>query len=152
MLDLYDQTGYGWFPCCAHNMELSVSKALARTVNVKALLEKCEDLSFLFRNNCLAWRRLRTAQISLNHSTKPLKPLNACATRWNSKLLMAKRLLQLLPAIDSVILDMKAPGTSSDVRRALKGIEDMWIDQDEVQILQDLLAQIGRASCRERVL
>ncbi|KAF8938639.1 hypothetical protein BGZ58_000452 [Dissophora ornata] len=43
-------TGYGWNPCSAHNIQLCVDTAISNTEDVHALLDKCSDLSSAFRN------------------------------------------------------------------------------------------------------
>ncbi|KAF9929836.1 hypothetical protein BGZ65_005618 [Modicella reniformis] len=92
-----------WIPCSAH-IQLCIHKAINKTSAAKALLDKCQKISTLFKNSGAALRLLN-------------KELPGNATRWNSHFTMAERVHQTIEAIPATLDKMKT-GTTEEKAKA----------------------------------
>ena len=95
----------GEFPhigCFAHTMNIAVNKAL-QVNEVKSLIGKCRKLVSVFRSSYLKTDKLHKAQATLE--MKELQLIQDVETRWNSALMMLRRLLKVYPAIYATLYD-----------------------------------------------
>ena len=100
---LMEATGLlqNYFPCFAHTINLSVSKAL-NVPEIQRVLGKCRQLVAVFKHSYL--KKLQLVQQEKLLGIKELQVIQDVCTRWNSALFMIQRLLLLMPAIYGVLI------------------------------------------------
>lgn len=86
--------------CFGHTLNLAVNRCLSIS-EVSALLGKCRKLVSVFKQSSLKTSALHTAEVTLE--LQQLQVLQDVETRWNSALGMISRLLEILPAIWTVL-------------------------------------------------
>ncbi|KAF9150578.1 hypothetical protein BGX20_005640, partial [Mortierella sp. AD010] len=143
-MGLLKDSEIGWFPCAAHNMQLCVNAAINKCGRVKQIMDRCQELSHYFRSSNILKERLSSAQKIDDPSAKALVPLTICATRWNSKYLLADRVVALLPAMTATVEKLRSPLASTEEKNLLKKLPTM-LDEDDISILKEVLALLGSA-------
>ena len=122
---------YPHIGCFAHTLNLAVSKCM-NVSEVSFLVGKCRKLVSVFKQSYLKTMSLHNAQAVLE--IKQLQVLQDVETRWNSALIMIRRILQIYPAIYATLYTDKKhqhllPSDSElhaldDLKQLLTPIED----------------------------
>lgn len=120
-------------------MQLCVNAGLDGVAEVKALIDKCQDISTFYRNNSAAKWVLVAAQTSLNPAAPTVTFLIHCRTRWNSKYDMANRVARLLPAIDATVARISDPTAAAELREIAPKATGKTLTEEEVTTLRELL-------------
>lgn len=95
------RTGWKFFGCYAHSLNLIVSNAL-KIPELKITLDKVKSIVSHFKRSTKANRKLIETQKNLGINN-PKKILQDIVTRWNSTYYMVERFVELEPAIRSTI-------------------------------------------------
>jgi len=125
-----------WLPCSSHQMQLCINKALEAAPSASLLIGRCQKISNIFRNFRAADEALKAAMKSLQH--KPLKMQTATVTRWNSKYYMAKRVSDLMPAVD-IAFRCLSLGTTTEERRRTSELRPLLFSEEELKELKEVI-------------
>src|SRR5690554_4804758 len=90
------------FPCIAHGLHNNVKSALASSTELQVLTTKCHKLTTFFHASPKMAQALQREQELINRDVPPVVVIIDVVTRWNSILLMLRRLLKLRMAIESL--------------------------------------------------
>lgn len=116
-------------PCFAHTLNLVVQKAIDDTRGLETLVNKVKQIVTYFKQSVVAHDELIKCQ--KNHNVEPKKLIQDVITRWNSKLYMLERFIELADYIGTILLqNAKAPAM-------LTGTE-MAIIKELIQILSPI--------------
>jgi len=132
-------------PCAAHTLQLSINKGLENRM-CSHLLTLASDIVAAFRHSPKRTNALENKISELGQ--KNLCLIQRCPTRWNSSMDMLMRLLELRPAIVSIMLDRTLFNTKT--AKKLEILEEDW---EYCQILVKLLKPLQLATtvlCYER--
>ncbi|KAF8910224.1 hypothetical protein BGZ58_005938, partial [Dissophora ornata] len=129
-----NRTKASWLPCAAHVMQLCVNKSISSTPAVDAVLTKCQSISVHFRTFSSAEVLFEVEQKLLG--MKPLKFLSVVITRWNSKLDMARRVLELIQPFKN-FMERAELHEDKSVRKHHKTLSPHMLSDPEVAILQE---------------
>ncbi|XP_045198743.2 E3 SUMO-protein ligase ZBED1-like [Mercenaria mercenaria] len=121
------------FGCFGHILNLAVNRCLS-VPEISSLLGKCRKLVSVFKQSSLKTTALHTTEANLE--LKDLQVIQDVETRWNSALMMIKRLLEILPAIWAVLYKDKKNShlLPSDT------------DRNHMEDLKDLLQPVEEAT------
>lgn len=92
-----DISEVNWIPCASYKIQLCINKALDKTPDAQALIDRCYKISTFYRGGGFSTDLLMKHQRRLYD--KSFKLLSMNATRWNSRYTMAARVLRVLGAI-----------------------------------------------------
>ena len=91
-------------PCAAHTLNLCVVDGLKKIKEFREVIDKCRKIVNIFKNSVLAADKLEQNQISAG--LKPLKVKKDVVTRWNSQLIMIRRLIEIRATISKTLSDL----------------------------------------------
>ncbi|KAL4153182.1 hypothetical protein QTP88_001015 [Uroleucon formosanum] len=80
-------------PCVAHTLNLSINEEINGNLNIIQILKKCRTIVSHFKHSSYANGKLREFQLQMNLPILKVKQDNV--TRWNSGLIMIKRLIDI---------------------------------------------------------
>ena len=113
-------------PCVAHTLNLCVNDGLKKLADIREVIEQSRKIVNFFKNSVLASDKLEQNQI--NAGLKPLKLKKDVVTRWNSQLIMFRRLIEVRASLTKTLTDLN--------KTFLQLTEHEWnILGDAVQIL-----------------
>lgn len=92
-----------WVPCFAHTLQLVINTVLQlpEVAEVQELLQAARAIVGHFRRSPVACKKLEQAQDQLGVGKNRL--IQDCSTRWNSQVLMLKRLIEQKSAVSLVL-------------------------------------------------
>ncbi|XP_064179580.1 zinc finger BED domain-containing protein 4 [Anguilla rostrata] len=93
---LLHSSGWTYFPCFAHTLDLVFKDALKGVPACEALLKKCRQVVRFLHQNCNATGKLKD-------SLPPYELMLSEETRWNSTFYMLEKLLQQHNAINTML-------------------------------------------------
>lgn len=95
-------------PCFAHTLNLVIQKAVEETRSLDAIIGKVKNIVTFFKHSVSAHDELVKLQKNSDKSPKIL--VQEVTTRWNSKLYMLQRFIELSDFISTILLQKpKAP-------------------------------------------
>ncbi|KAG9267497.1 zinc finger BED domain-containing protein DAYSLEEPER-like [Astyanax mexicanus] len=98
-----NDVGWEHLSCFAKTLN-SVFRQVAKSDNVKKVLEKCSKVDMLFCHNMEEMKKLRETQIELDLPQHSLTSANEVS--WLSTLIMLERISEQQEALDKFLLDM----------------------------------------------
>ncbi len=113
---------YPHLGCFAHTLNLAVQRALL-VPEVSRLVGKCHQIVAFFNRSDQKNTALKSKEAELE--LRELSVIQDVKTRWNSALMMCRRLLTIFPALYAVLFDRKA--------------NHLLLDASETEKLQDLV-------------
>lgn len=108
-------------PCVAHTLNLSVNEAINNNSELSQILQTCKTIVGHFKHSTSATEKLKMYQNQMG--LPQLKVKQDVSTRWNSKLILMERLLQIKAPLSAAITSLpRAPNGLTAVEWEL--IED----------------------------
>ena len=92
---------YQHHSCIAHDLNLGVNDALRNCEDLSNVFEKCRKIVGFFKSSVVATEKLKEKQIEME--MPELKVKQDVPTRWNSKYIMIKRLMDIKLPLESTI-------------------------------------------------
>lgn len=89
-------------PCFAHTLNLVIQRAVSETVGLDAIINKVKTIVSFFKHSVSAHDDL--VKVQKNSDRVPKMLVQEVATRWNSKLYMLQRFIEISDFIGTVLL------------------------------------------------
>ena len=89
--------------CIAHDLNLGVNDALKDCGDLKNIFEKCRKIVGFVKSSAVATEKLKAKQIEMDMPV--LKVKQDVSTRWNSKFIMTKRLIDICDILVNRTID-----------------------------------------------
>lgn len=137
MVKAAEIAGLNRVACIAHCLHNSVNGALDKAQHLGALVDKCHDLAKFFHCSPKMASTLEDQQHQVDSTVPSVVVVMDVVTRWNSTLLMVRRLLRLRIAIEMVFEDLLQ--SDKQARKKLKPLMLVESDWDIVEEVVNVL-------------
>lgn len=132
-----------WIPCASHKIQLCINKALDSTPDAQAVIDRCHKISTFYRGGGFSTDLLVKHQRRLYDKSSKLKSMNA--TRWNSRYMMAARVLKVSGAIVECHKELESTNHLKGAAGKVT-LESLLLTKDHVDTLQEVIDFLGPAA------
>lgn len=98
-------------PCFAHTLQLAIKDVTKKDATFESLRSKSKKIVGHFSRSTKSQQRLIETQRALWRDKTPLKLIQNVDTRWNTEHDMLKRMIELKPALCTLLCDKKMPAS-----------------------------------------